>query len=247
MNWIQSRLEPESATAENYEKWGPRFRAKTVGQLAGVVGRFSEGPLESLAGPAASTLKSLSKGLEIQARITDQFVPFMATHNYRFSCGNTRAAYSRLAADDQLLLDWSPEKIDWRHYLLEVHGPGIQQNVSPLIDEKIRKERKALRAHDDLVAMIDNAAEHHDLAPALQRTHEDGFTTVSYRMLRLRSIATAARLQSMGLEAGARVCSAGPIIQTGPLRTSASSVRGWLRYRSTWTRAGTGRDHPGIV
>ena len=53
----------------------------------------------------------------------------MATHNYRFSCGNTRAAYSRLAADDQLLLDWSPEKIDWRHYL-EVHGPGIQQNVN---------------------------------------------------------------------------------------------------------------------
>ena len=209
VNWIQSRLEPESATAENYEKWGPRFRAKTVGQLADVVGRFSEGPLESLAGPAASTLNSLSKGLEIQARITDQFVPFMATHNYRFSCGNTRAAYSRLAADDQLLLDWSPEKIDWRHYLLEVHGPGIQQNVSPLIDEKIRKERKALRAHDDLVAMIDNAAEHHDLAPALQRTHEDGFTTVSYRMLRLRSIATAARLQSMGLEAGSRVLLSG--------------------------------------
>ena len=100
---IQSRLEPESATAENYEK-GSRW-AKTVGQLADVVGRFSEGPLESLAGPAASTLNSLSKGLEIQARITDQFVPFMATHNYRFSCGNTRAAYSRLAADDQLLLD----------------------------------------------------------------------------------------------------------------------------------------------
>ena len=24
LNWIQSRLEPETASAENYEKWGPR-------------------------------------------------------------------------------------------------------------------------------------------------------------------------------------------------------------------------------
>ena len=209
VNWVQSRLEPESASAVNYEKWGPRFRSKKVGQLADVVGRFAAGPLESLAAPAATTLRSLSKGLEIQARITDQFVPFMATHNYRFSCTSVRAAYSRIDADDQRFLDWSPEKIDWRHYLLEVHGPGIQKNVSPLIDEKIRKERKALRAHDDLVAMLDNAAEHHDLAPALQRTHEDGFVTVSYRMLRLRSISTAARLQALGLEPGDRVLLSG--------------------------------------
>jgi long-chain acyl-CoA synthetase len=205
VNWIQSRLEPESATAENYEKWGPRFRARRVGELARFVGRFAEGPLESLAGPAAKTLDGVSKGLEIQARITDQFVPFMATHNYRFCCGNVRAAYSRLVADDQRLLDWSPESIDWRHYLLEVHGPGIQKNVMPLIDKKIAKKRKSLRAHDDLVSMLDNVAERHDLAPALQRTHEDGFTTVSYRSLRLRTIATAARLQSQGVESGTRV------------------------------------------
>ena len=209
VNWIQSRLEPESATAKNYEKWGPRFRARRVRSLSKVLGRFAEGPLESLAGPAAKTLEEISKGLEIQARITDQFVPFMATHNYRFSCANVRAAYSRLVADDQRLLDWSPEKIDWRHYLLEVHGPGIQKNVSPLIDEKIRKKRKALRPYDDLVSLIDNVAERHDLAPALQRTHEDGFTTVSYRGLKLRTIAVAARLQSLGVKVGDRVVLSG--------------------------------------
>lgn len=205
VNWLQSRMEPESLSAAGYEKWGPHFRSDQVGKLASLVGKFAEGPMEALAGPASAALEGLSKGISIQARITDQFVPFMATHNYRFSCANVRAAYSRLDADDQMILDWSPEKIDWRHYILEIHGPGLQQNVTPLIDEKIKREAKPIRAHDDLVAMLDNAAEHHDLAPALMRTHEDGFTRVSYRALRLRSIAAAARLQGSGVNPGDRV------------------------------------------
>jgi long-chain acyl-CoA synthetase len=205
LNWVQSRLEPESMTAADYNKWGPHFRSEKVGQLSKLVGKFAEGPLEALAGPASSALAGLSKGISIQARITDQFIPFMATHNYRFSCANVRAAHSRLDDDDKRLLDWSPERIDWRHYLLEVHGPGLQKNVTPLIDEKIKKMAKPIRPHDDLVSMLDNSAEHHDLAPALLRTHEDGFTVVSYRELRLRTIATAARLQAAGVEAGHRV------------------------------------------
>jgi long-chain acyl-CoA synthetase len=230
INWVQSRLEPESASAENYQKWGPDYRSKKVGQLAGFVRRFAQGPMEPLVGPAASTLEELSKGISIQGRITDQFVPFMATHNYRFCCANVRAVYSRLDADDQRLLDWSPERIDWRHYLLEIHGPGIQKNVSPLIDEKIRRKRKALRAYDDLISMLDEAAERHDRAPALQRTHEDGFTTISYRDLRLRSIATAARLQAAGVDAGSRVLLSGAnhpdwsIAYFGILRAGAVAV-----------------------
>ena len=230
VNWLQARMEPESASAENYFKWGPHYRSKKVGQLAGMVRRLAQGPLEPLAAPAASTLDGLAKGIAIQARITDQFVPFMATHNYRFSCSNVRAAYSRLDADDQRLLDWSPERIDWRHYLLEIHGPGIQKNVSPLIDEKIQREKKALRAYDDLVSMLDEAAERHDLAPALQRTHEDGFTSISYRQVRLRSIAVAARLQEGGVGPGERVLLSGAnhpdwsIAYFGILRMGAVAV-----------------------
>jgi long-chain acyl-CoA synthetase len=205
VNWIQSRLEPERATAKDYFKWGPHYRSEKVGQAAGFLRRFSEGPLESFLKPASDGLDSLSKGIAIQAKIIDQFVPFMATHNYRFSCANVRAAYSRLDVDDQRLMDWSPEKIDWRHYLLEVHGPGIQKNVSPMIDEKIKKQRKAIRAHDNLVSMLDEAAELHDLAPALLRTHEDGFTRISYRQMALRTISVAARLQKAGVRKGDRV------------------------------------------
>jgi long-chain acyl-CoA synthetase len=41
INWVQSRLEPESASAENYQKWGPDYRSKEVGQLAGFVRPWS--------------------------------------------------------------------------------------------------------------------------------------------------------------------------------------------------------------
>jgi len=205
VNWIQARMEPVGATAAKYYDKGPRHRAEQLGTAAKWLTKLAQGPLQPVVGPAANTLQTVSKQLGIQATITDQFVPFMATHNYRFSCDNVRRAYSRLDADEQILLDWSPERVDWRDYVLDIHGPGVRDHVSPLIDEKLKKERRPLKTHDHLLSMADEVAERFDLQPALLRTHEDGFTKVSYRTMRERSIAAAARLQAAGIQRGDRV------------------------------------------
>jgi len=230
LNWFKARNEPTLATAKEYYAKGPRLRAAQLGRAAKMLGRFAEGPLDPLIAPAAETLSSLSRLVEIQASITDQFVPFMATHTYRFSCESVRRAYSRLDADEQLLLDWSPERMDWRHYILDIHGPGIRDHVSPLIDEKLIKKKKPLKTYDHLVAMADEVAERFDLQPAFLRTHEDGFTRVSYRDLRERSIALAARLQAAGVAKGERVILSAanhpdwPIAYFGILRAGAVAV-----------------------
>jgi long-chain acyl-CoA synthetase len=209
LNWVQARMEPSGATPDVYFDKGPKYRSEKLGAAAKWLGRFAKGALQPMVEPAVDTLQTLSKQLEIQARITDQFVPFMATHNYRFCCDNVRRAYSRLDVDEQRVLDWCPEKVDWRDYILEVHGPGVRANVSPLIDAKLVKTKKPLKTHDDLISMIDEVAERYDLCPALLRTHTDGFTRVSYRDLRARSIAAAARLQAAGVGVGDRVLLAG--------------------------------------
>jgi long-chain acyl-CoA synthetase len=230
LNWMQARMEPVGATAEQYHIRGPRYRAEKMGVAAKWLGRLAEGPLKPVVGPAAESLQTLSRQLEIQGRITDQFVPFMATHNYRFCCDNVRAAYSRLDADEQRLLNWSPERLDWRAYILDIHGPGVREHVTPLIDEKLIRPKRPLRTHDDLLAMLDEVAERFDLTPALLRTHEDGFTRISYRMMRERSIAAAARLQAAGINKGDRVLLAGAnhpdwsIAYFGILRAGAVAV-----------------------
>jgi len=209
VNWVQSRLEPVGVTTQEYYEAGPRKRAETVNQVAGLLKRFSEGPLKTLVDPAVGAMEGVSKLLTVQANISDMFVPFMATHNYRFSCANTRAAYERLSDEEKALLAWTPHEIEWRQYLLEVHCPGLERHVNPEIEAKLKKEQKPLRAYDHLLALLDEVAERHDRAPALLYPMAEGFGRVSYRELRGRAMAVAVRLVEAGVQPGDRVILSG--------------------------------------
>ena len=209
LNWVKSRLEPIGVDVPVYHRRGPRNSSKIFAKLAEVVGKANEGPLTTIAGPVQKQLTAVSKGLLLTASIQDQFIPFMATHNYRFSCANTREAYARLADEDKPLLHWHPEDTDWRDYMLEVHCPGLQRNVSPEIDKKLAREKRPLRPYDHLVQLLEQAADRHDLAPALQRPHDDGFERVTYRALRAQAEAVAIRLAGLGVQKGDRVVLSG--------------------------------------
>ena len=221
-NWIMAHNEPGHMTAEEYYASGPTAQAGWVKSVAGFV-RSVGGPLKPLTGPAAKQLETVSKQLLIRARILDQFVPFTATHNYRFSCANTRAAYMRLPEAERAQLPWWPERIDWRYYLLDVHIPGLERHVMPEIDERITKPAEALRRHDTLTDLIDEVAERHRHAAALAQTHTDGFAVVTYQSLREHALTVAARLRSLGLNPGDRVLVSGqnhhdwPIVYFGAL------------------------------
>ena len=209
INWLQKHYEPTWASAEDYLSRGYSLRIRQARQASSWLKKIGGGPLKPLLRPAASGLDGLAKQLALTERITDQFLPFMATHNYRFSCANTRAAYARLSEADREILRWAPESFDWYEYILEIHCPGIERTVVPQIDERIRRPRKPLRPHDDLLAFIEELARRHGHEPALLRTHEDGFTRVSYRELRDRARATGARLVALGVRPGDRVALSG--------------------------------------
>ena len=209
VSWVQARAEPVPLSTEDYYARGPRHKAAQTRKLSGLLGRFKKGPLAPFAAPLQKGIDSVTKGLEVHAYISDQFVPFMATHNYRFSCAHTRAAFGRLSDAEKELLPWAPEEMDWFDYLMEIHYPGIERNVTPLIEAKMKRDSKPLRRYDHLIDLLDEAADRHDLAPALQLMEEDGLSRVSYRDLRGRAIAVATRLHSVGLKKGDRVLLAG--------------------------------------
>ena len=205
VNSFAARWEATPIDVDSYKKRGPRWRKDLLDSARGLLEKVNSRQLDPVLRPAIDGLESAAKAMDVVGRVSDTFLPFTATHNYRFSCANTRAAWRRLGEADRALLHWCPETIDWRVYMLEIHAPGIDRHVTPLIEEKLVKKKEPLRSHDSLIDLLDELAERHDLAPALMRTHEDGFTRVSYRDLRDRAMAVATRLRRAGVGANDRV------------------------------------------
>ena len=202
---VQQRIEATPVNVNTYWNRGPKIQAKQVKQLGKWLKPLETGVLSSLAKPARKSINGLVKSLEITGKITDQFVPFTATHNYRFSTLHTDRAFERLNEEEKQLLPWLPLDIDWREYILDIHCPGLVENVFPLVEEKRNRESKPLRAYDHLVDMLDEIAERYEHLPALMRTHEDGFTRISYKEMRSRAHSVALRLKKAGVATGDRV------------------------------------------
>ncbi len=208
LDFLDKRFESRHTTASDHFERGPAWMSQLATRTAKRL-KALPGPLKPITAPAAKGLQGLSKGLSVKGKIIDQFVPFTATHNYRFSCANTRAALDRLDDEQRALVPWNPEELDWRHYILDVHGPGLVQNVFPEISERVKRTVKPLRAHDTLLDFLDELVARHDLAPALMRMHDDGLTRVPYRQVLERAQATGVRLGLAGVKVGDRVMLAG--------------------------------------
>lgn len=211
INWLQANYGLVPISAQTYWKYGPHTVEKAANFVGSFLSRTSKEvvALKPLLSPLADVASGVASTSSRTAYIMDQFVPFMATHNYRFSCKNVRTAYARLDAEERELFAWAPEVIDWREYMLEIHIPGLEKWVVPEIESKVNRPVRPLRRHDSLLDLLDDAAERHGLATALQVTHTDGFAKVSYQDLRNRARATAMRLQARGVGAGDRVLIAG--------------------------------------
>ena len=202
---IQQRIEAVPVSVDTYWSRGPQFQSAQVKKLTSWLNPIQKGLLSSLVTPAQKSLQSLAKNLDITGRITDQFVPFTATHNYRFSTLHTELAFKRLSPEEQSLLPWHLEELDWREYILNIHCPGLVENVFPLIEEKKGKESKPLRNYDHLIDMLDEIAERYEHLPALMRTHPDGFQRISFLEMREKAHSVAVRLQKAGIQKGDRV------------------------------------------
>src|SRR3984957_4432012 len=89
--------------------------------------------------------------------------------------------------------------------MMNVHMPAIEKRVVPELDARLKKVPKPLTAHATLVTLVEEMAERHDLALALQQVTSDGLTRTTFRDLKQGVDATAARLAALGVSKGDRV------------------------------------------
>jgi long-chain acyl-CoA synthetase len=227
---VSSRFESVGVNKKQYEAHGARVIASALKSVGGLLDKASVGPIRSIMKPAAEALQSAAKAEGRTADILEIFMPFVAEADWLFSCANTRAAMSRMPAEERERFTWEPEAIDWRKWMWEVHLPGLEKWVYPLIDDRLKRELKPFRPYDNLIDVLEEMADRHDHAVALQRLEKEGLSRVTFREWRDGALAVAARLAAAGVRKGDRVLLSGmnrpgwPIAYFGILRAGAVAI-----------------------
>ena len=201
---LQARLEPSFVDRARFDATGPPAIASITRELASLVRRTAP-----VLVPAARVLEGISKRETKIGETQHLFEPFAAKLNGPFDCSNTRAAYARLSDDDKRRLPWAPESIEWADWMMNVHMPAIEKRIIPAIDRRLKRKPKRIAPHATLVSFIDEMAERHDLATALQFLTAEGLTRTSFADVRRGADAMAARLAEAGIGLGDRVALSG--------------------------------------
>ncbi len=225
LNALQARLEPTFIDRARFDLTGPPAIARMTRELASLVKKTSP-----VLRPAAKALEGVAKREEKIGAIQELFEPFSSTSMGPYDCSNTRAAFARLSEEDRAKLPWAPETIDWADWMMNVHMPAMEKRVFPEMDRRFSRPEKALAAHATLWSLVEEMAERHDLALALQRMTDEGLTRTSFRDVKLRAESLAARLAALGVGKGDRVVLSArnhpdwPVAYFGILRAGATAV-----------------------
>jgi long-chain acyl-CoA synthetase len=226
-NALQARYEPAFVDRAGFDALGPQAIARAAGGLASFVRRTGRA-LE----PAAKALDRVAAQQGKIAEIQELFAPFTTAQLGPFDCSNTRAARDRLSDRDKAKLPWAPESIDWADWMMNVHMPAMESLIIPAMDRRLKEKSapRPLAPHATLVSLVDEMAERHDLALALQRMSDEGLTRTSFRDVKLRMDRVGARLVGLGVQRGDRVALAAQnhpdwaIAFFGILRAGATAV-----------------------
>ena len=103
----------------------------------------------------------------------------------------------------------SLQDIDWRRWLLDVHLPALDGTIAAEKSRPGHEGQKARAAYDNLLHLVEEAADRAPSALALSYFAGNEQRDVSYRAFCQRARAAARRLQEAGVEPGARVLISG--------------------------------------
>ncbi len=176
MNDLLSRLEPQAISLSSYRTTSAPAWLEGAKRLKGVLRevkpQWGAPTVSAWMDRAIDKLDAVEEQAVGLTQLVDLFLPFIWTNRYVFRCDNTRALFAGLTEQDRQGIYWEPEKLDWRHYFLDVHLPGLEKWVFPGLEEAT--ERRATRVvHRDLLELLDAAVHAHRHRVAFRRVVGD--------------------------------------------------------------------------
>lgn len=209
VNEMIARMESRAVTPEHYRKTSaPMFNKaarKVSGWLETAKPRWGGGRVTDV----VDSLKGQVDRVESLTRQTKEafelFHPFMVENAYIFRADNVRSLFSRFRHEEQHLIPWDPEKLDWYSYWLDVHLPGLKKWVFPTLEDEMRAQPKRVYTYKDLLELFETTTQRHSTRVAM-RIERDG-RKEQYTYADLRELATraAAFFVSRGIKPGDRI------------------------------------------
>lgn len=209
LNQIAARMEPRRVTTSYYEKTSvPMFNSaakKAASLLDRARPRWGGGRVTEVIDRVKSSVERVEELTRETTEAFDMFRPFTVENAYVFRSDNVRSLFERIGIDEQSLLTWAPEKLDWYDYWLNVHLPGLTKWVFPTLEEDMRAQPKRVYTYRDLLELFETSTKRHATRVAM-RIERDG-RKEQYTYADLRELATrvAGFLVSQGIKQGDRV------------------------------------------
>lgn len=218
MNRIRSRMESIPVSKSRYQYLSVPLLRGVAEAASGLIGdaldkMWGMPRLTALGERARETLDATAQLAKQGESIFDLFLPFVYDNAPIFRTDNTRRLYQSLTPHDQTILRWTPEAINWREYMLDVHIPGLEKWIFPSLDEEFQARAKAVYTYRDLLEMLESAAKAYRgrtamrMLPPLDADGEPvGYgQRYTYRDLSERSTRVSLTLRRLGLPVSGKV------------------------------------------
>jgi long-chain acyl-CoA synthetase len=160
------------------------------------------------AGRFTEVVDRLKKGFDEFERVTTEaaknielFRPFIFENAYILRADNMRALFDRLPPEDQKLVPWGPQHLDWFDYWMNIHFPGLQKWVLPELDQTYAPKPKQVYSYHDLLELFDTTTKLHATRTALRI--ERGKREEIYTYADLQELASRVGVFLLGEEAPA--------------------------------------------
>ena len=122
----------------------------------------------------------------------------------RFETDNTAQLFDSLSEEEKQVFSFDVRRLNWRHYLQNVHIPGVRKHILKQEEPATAPEQEAL-APETIPQLLEATAARLPHKTALQIKREGQWRRFTYREVQQISQTTAAAFGGMGLEKGDRV------------------------------------------
>jgi hypothetical protein len=194
LNELAARMEFRPVSYEEYDRTSlplvSRMTERVSDTLDKVRPGWGGGRFGNWVDQVKKKVDNLKRVTKDASRDIDLFRPFILDNAYVLRADNIRALRDRLPPDEQPLVPWSPETIDWYDYFMNIHFPGLQKWVLPELDETYAPKPKSVYAYRDLLELFDTTTKLHSKRTAMRM--ERGGRTESYSYRDLRELAERA-------------------------------------------------------
>jgi long-chain acyl-CoA synthetase len=209
INALAARMEFKPVTYEQYDRSSiplvKRLADRASSALDRIRPRWGGGRFGEIVDRIKHKVDDVKRITDEAHSNIDLFLPFIRNNAYVFRADNVRALRDRLPPDEQADIDWSPEKIDWYDYFLNVHFPGLQRWVLPELDQTYAAKPKSVYAYRDLLELFDTTTKLHASRVAMRIERGRNEDIYSYAALQELAGRAGAFFVGEGVSAGDRV------------------------------------------